>query len=226
MITVSVEEMRRLDAYTIEHLTSSRELMRRAAQGVYDALVTEKGPAEEWIGPRTAILCGSGNNAGDGYALAGILKRAGHDPVVYRTGEKCSEDGAYYLAEAEKIGVRIEAFSEETDLSEYDILIDCLLGTGFKGEPRGMIRAAIKKINACEEAYVVCVDINSGMDGDTGEGAPVVKSDLTVSIGYLKQGMFRGRADELIGRLTNVDIGIISPEEYEAAVSSEDSADN
>ena len=62
---------------------------------------------------------------------------------------------------------------------------------------------------------MICVDINSGMNGDTGEGETAVKSDLTVSVGYLKIGFFKGRAKELIGRLVNVDIGIGIPEKMQ-----------
>ena len=95
-----------------------------------------------------------------------------------------------------------------TDLSGYDVIVDCILGTGFKGEVRGSAAEAIKAINK-SGAYVISVDINSGMNGDTGEAALAVRSDLTVSIGYYKQGLFRGDADKYIKELTNVDIGII-----------------
>lgn len=73
-----------------------------------------------------------------------------------------------------------------------------------------MYRAAdaIRAINE-SQAYVISVDINSGLNGDTGEAVLAVKSDLTVSIGYYKQGLFRGDADKYIDKLTNVDIGIV-----------------
>ena len=70
---LTVAEMRAADAYTIAHFTPGRELMRRAAEGVYGAVA--------WHG-RTAILAGGGNNGGDGYALAGILAAAGMPPVM------------------------------------------------------------------------------------------------------------------------------------------------
>ena len=62
-------------------------------------------------------------------------------------------------------------------------------------------------------AYVISVDINSGMNGDTGEAFLAVRSDLTVSIGYLKTGLVTQAAKEYIGKLVNVDIGIILAEE-------------
>ena len=89
----------------------------------------------------------------------------------------------------------------------YDILVDCLLGTGFNGPVRGLFYEAIQAINQ-SKAYVISVDINSGMNGDTGKGGPVVKSDLTVTIGYLKAGMLLGDAVWSIGKLVVADIGI------------------
>ena len=86
MFVISVEEMRKADQYTIEKGTPSKELMRRAAQGVFD---TYPG----WAGSKTLIVCGSGNNGGDGYALAAIMKEKDLDVTVLRLSEKLSEDG-------------------------------------------------------------------------------------------------------------------------------------
>lgn len=85
-----------------------------------------------------------------------------------------------------------------------------MLGTGFRGEPRGNAADAIDMINKASDAglMVVSCDINSGMNGDTGDAVKAVKSDLTVSIGFYKTGLLTGRAPELIGELRNVDIGI------------------
>lgn len=199
-IVISVDQMRRSDAYTIEHYTSGRELMYMAAYGVYDSY-------QAWNGKSIAIVVGGGNNGGDGYALAGILKESGVDPVVYRVSDKMSDDGRYYCGLAEKLGVPILDFNETTSLTGYDVIVDCILGTGFRGEVRGKARAAITEINN-SYAYVISVDINSGMNGDTGEAELAVRSDLTVSIGYYKQGLFKGQAERYIGWLTNVDIGI------------------
>ncbi len=197
---VSVARMRESDAYTIAHFVESRELMRRAAQGVFDAV--------NWSGRRAAIVAGSGNNGGDGYALAGILAANGIPVRIFRVSEKFSADGGYYFDRATALGVPSEIFTEGASLAGYDIVVDCILGTGFSGTPRGAAAAAIRAVNA-SGAYVVSVDINSGMNGDTGEAALAVRSDLTVSIGFYKTGLFLGRAPELIGALVNADIGVV-----------------
>lgn len=197
---ISVQRMRESDAYTIAHHTSGRELMRRAANGVYESV--------DWIGKKVAIVAGSGNNGGDGYALASILTDSGVMPRVYRTSDKFSDDGAFYYNMAIEKGVPICGFAENETFEGVDILVDCILGTGFIGVPRGVSAAAIRAINA-SSAFVVSVDINSGLNGDTGEAELAVRSDLTVSIGFYKTGHFLGCAPELIGNLVNVDIGIV-----------------
>ena len=90
--------------------------------------------------------------------------------------------------------------------------MDCLLGTGFQGVPREPVASVIRALNSAraqdKDKYVISVDINSGMNGDTGEGELTVVSDLTVSIGSVKQGLFKPQARARIGKLVNVDIGI------------------
>ena len=193
---ISVAKMRESDAYTIANLVPSKELMYRAAMGIYNAA--------KWHG-NIAIVCGSGNNAGDGYALSCILADSGIKSTLIRVSDKFSEDGKYYYDMAIGKGV---FDSTNIDLAGFDIVVDCLLGTGFSGEPRGKYASAIRAINS-SGAYIICADINSGMNGDTGEAMLAVKSDLTVSIGYYKTGMFLGDAPSLIGDLVNVDIGIV-----------------
>ena len=200
-ITVTVEQMRRSDAYTIEHLVAGRELMYRAAMGVYNSY-------NGWRGRRIAILAGGGNNGGDGYALAGILKKEGIDSELISVSDKMSDDGKYYFGIASDLGVKTVPFLEENDLSCYDILVDCILGTGFSGEVRGAARCAIEAVNK-SGAYVISVDIPSGMNGDTGEAHLAVRADLTVSIGFIKQGLVTEAGRKLTGRLVNTDIGIV-----------------
>ena len=96
---VSVENMRLSDAYTIANFVSGTELMRRAAWGVFKAT--------HWSG-NTAIVVGSGNNGGDGFALAWILKEHGFDCTVFEVAQKRSDDGSYYAAKAAAIkGIKV-----------------------------------------------------------------------------------------------------------------------
>lgn len=202
---VSVRNMRLSDAHTIAEHTTSAELMYRAAQGIYEAV--------QFTG-RVAIVCGKGNNGGDGYALACILCKNGITPTIFRVSDKFSKDGLYYYKTARSLGAEEGSISVPSPFTGYDIIVDCLLGTGFSGEVQGEIRTAIELINS-SDAYIISADINSGINGDTGIADIAVNSDLTVSIGAYKTGMFLNDAPYYIEKMVNSDIGIhIIEEEY------------
>ena len=194
---LSVENMRTSDAWTCEHVTPGRELMARAARAIFEAV--------DWHAP-VAIVCGSGNNAGDGYALALLLHAHGIPCTVFLLKEKFSADGRYYYEQCLSAGVETRLW-DGADLTGYATVVDCLLGTGFRGEVRGTVRAAIEAVNR-SGAYVVSADINSGLDGDNGLGDCCVRSDLTVSIGGYQPGHFLNRSKDVMRRKCNADIGI------------------
>ena len=194
---ISVDNMRRSDAYTIENLVPGLELMGRAAYGVYLACA--------WKAP-VAIVAGSGNNGGDGFALACILQEKGIPCSVFTVGSRLSADSAFYAEKAQNLGVPVEPFSPDC-LTGFATLVDCLLGTGFQGGIRENYRAAIDAINE-SASFVVSVDINSGMNGDTGACEIAVRSDLTVTIGFVKQGLVAENAGNYMKRLICADIGI------------------
>lgn len=196
---VSVQNMRLSDQQTIEKGISGRELIRRAAFGVFQAVT--------WNG-KVAIVCGSGNNGADGFALACILHSKGIDVTVFQVSVRLHDDCAYFALEAEKSGVPIVLYrSGNYMLHGYNIIVDCMLGTGFQGELREHYRYAIEEINEAA-AYVVSVDINSGMNGDTGKGSAIVQSNLTVAIEFIKTGMVFDTSEQYIKRLVCVKIGI------------------
>ena len=195
---ISVENMRLSDAHTIANFVPGLELMHRAAMGVFQAAC--------WDG-RTAIVVGSGNNGGDGFALACILKKEGFDCPVFTLSHRLSGDSAHYAAEARTLGVPIMPLALGC-LNGFDRVVDCLLGTGFQGDVREIYRQAIEEINA-SGAFVISVDINSGMNGDTGEGGCIVQSDLSVTIGFVKQGLGTANAGKYMKRLVCADIGIV-----------------
>ncbi|MCF0230031.1 MAG: NAD(P)H-hydrate epimerase [Parasporobacterium sp.] len=195
---VSVETMRYSDAWTIEHRVSSKELMFRAGKAIYESA--------EWKEP-VAIVCGKGNNAGDGYVVARLMREHNIECRIFLISDVFSEDGRYYFDICQKLGIPYEMITEDTVFNNYGSVLDCIFGTGFKGTPGGLAASAIDAINN-SGAYVVSADINSGLNGDTGLGDKYVISDLTVSIGTYKTGHFLGHADKAIRNKTNADIGI------------------
>ena len=201
---ISVKNMRLSDALTIENFVPSLELMHRAATGVFRAV--------KWHG-RVAIVVGSGNNGGDGFALACILHHKNIECTVLTVSLRLSADSAHYAAKASELGVPILPFAPGC-LDGFDMVVDCLLGTGFQGALRENYRTAIEEINA-SNAQVISVDINSGMNGDTGEGELIARSDLTITIGFVKHGLVTENAGRYMKRLVCADIGIrLAKEEY------------
>ncbi|HZK71384.1 MAG TPA: NAD(P)H-hydrate dehydratase [Clostridia bacterium] len=195
---ISVDTMRQSDAFTIKNYIESKELMYKAGNGVYHSY--------DWYG-KVAIVCGSGNNAGDGYVLALLLKQSNIECRVFLLSSKFSDDGKYYFDRCVESGIFIEKCGEDTSFSEFDIIVDCIFGTGFSGSVKGIASVIIDKINN-SDCKIVSVDINSGLNGDSGLSEKCVKSDLTVSIGYFKTGHFLNQAKENIKSLCNCDIGI------------------
>lgn len=194
---ISVDNMRKSDKYTIDYITPSQELMLRAGRSVYNSV--------NWHG-KTAIICGTGNNGGDGYVLALEMAKNILECEIILAQNKFSPDGEYYFNKCKKMNIPYKLYNN-TSLDNYDIIVDCIFGTGFKGEVNGIEKEIIEKINN-SKAYKVSVDINSGLNGDSGISSLCVKSDLTISIGTLKSGHILNMAKDKIGKLINCDIGI------------------
>lgn len=208
---LSVKEMRDADAYTIKNFVDSKELMYRAGEAIFYV--------GNWnIGDKVLIVAGSGNNAGDGYVVADLLNIEGIEVEILLIKDKFSEDGRYYFNRCLQKDIKYTVLDENTDYNtlrekfdSYDYVLDCIYGTGFRGEVREPVYSLIKALND-SKAFVVSADINSGMNGDTGESNICVNSDLTVSIGFLKKGLVSEEGKKHIGKLVNMDIGIIIEE--------------
>ena len=208
---LSVREMRDADAYTIKNFVDSKELMYRAGEAIFYV--------GDWnIGDRVLIAAGSGNNAGDGYVVADLLNIEGIEVEILLIKDKFSEDGKYYFNRCLQKDIKYSVLDENTDYNtlrgkfdSYDYILDCIYGTGFRGEVREPVYSLIKALND-SKAFVVSADINSGMNGDTGESNICVNSDLTVSVGFLKKGLVSEEGKKHIGKLVNMDIGIVIEE--------------
>ena len=202
---LSVENMRKSDAATIKSGISGRELMARAGKAIYESVDWECS---------VAIVCGVGNNAGDGYVLAGLLKDKNIDCTLILLENRFSEDGRYYYDICIERKIPVIMLENVDSLKDYTMAVDCIFGTGFKGGVKGKAKTAIDLINT-SGAYVVAVDINSGLNGDSGMAEPdekgnpgCVYSDITISIGSYKPGHFLSMAKDVMKKKANCDIGI------------------
>ena len=165
---------------------------------------------------RVAVLCGRGNNGGDGFVIARYLYTRGVSVRVFIMGEPggMHGDAGAHLDMLQRVGVEPEAVQTTESartvgarLADYDILIDALLGTGLKAEVSGVFQQIIAAMNASGKT-IVAVDIPSGLSADVGTLlGEHVRADLTITMALPKRGLLLYPAAEHVGRLVVVDIG-------------------
>ena len=172
--------------------------MLRAAKGIFENY--------SWTG-KTLIVCGTGNNAGDGYALAMLLQNANLFCELLLLSDRFSPDGEYYFELCRKNGISYTVWNGSFDFSPYDQIVDCIFGIGFYGMPDKATTALIEAINQSGR-FIISADINSGLGGDNGLGSPCIRSNMTVAIQSYKLGHFLAEAKDVIGKHTCIDIGI------------------
>src|ERR687887_207977 len=163
-------------------------------------------------GRRAVVVCGKGNNGGDGFVAARYLAGWGLGVLVMllRSDDELREPAATNLARLRETGARIRGFTDaglERELARADVVVDAIFGTGFRGTPKDPSAAAIGRLEATG-APVVSVDIPSGVNGESGavEG-PAVSADVTATFGALKAGLVLLPGAERTGIVEVVDIG-------------------
>ena len=125
---LSVGEMRMSDAIAISSFVPGMELMRRAGEGIFRAA--------EWK-PPVAVVCGTGNNAGDGYVTAMMLQEAGIACDIFLQEEKFTPDGKFWYGCCEAKKIPVHMWADTDTLQGYGSIVDCIFGTGFHGTAEG-----------------------------------------------------------------------------------------
>ncbi|MHB9150824.1 MAG: NAD(P)H-hydrate dehydratase [Thermoleophilia bacterium] len=205
----SGRQVRELDRATIGDVgVSGQVLMERAALGITRLVVTR------FAGRHTLVVCGRGNNGGDGLAAARQLHQAGHPVACVVAGreEDLSADAAVQLRSARAVGVNLRLESAPDYLwEESEVVLDCLLGTGARAELRPPVAEWAARVNAlgARGVPVVAVDVPTGVDADTGETASgVVAATCTVAFHAAKTGTVCPPGSEAAGEVVVWDIGI------------------
>jgi len=155
------------------------------------------------------VVCGKGNNGGDGFVAARRLGREGMDVRCLCVFDPNEARGAarHHLLRMAAGGTPAEPF-DDAPLRRADVVVDAIFGTGFRGRPSGGAARAIEAINS-SGAVVVAVDIPSGVEGTTGRAdGPAVFADVTVTMAAEKYGTAIGEGAVRAGRVEVVDIGI------------------
>src|SRR5829696_7768625 len=198
------EQMRATDAWAInDRGVPSLELMETAGRAVAEAAAEAAGSG------RAAVVCGKGNNGGDGLVVARVLREMGFevDALLLAPGDQLSEDARANLERFD--GARHVAASElRAALDGAGVIVDEIFGTGFAGVPRDPAGSAIAAMNEAD-APVVATDIASGVNASTGEvEGKAVGADLTVTFHAPKLGHWIAPGKEHTGTLRVAPIGI------------------
>ncbi|MDR3554055.1 MAG: NAD(P)H-hydrate dehydratase [Syntrophobacteraceae bacterium] len=215
MLVVTASEMAELDARTIREAgIPGIILMENAAQGAAAFFLRH---VPDLLQRQITVVAGSGNNAGDGFAMARIFhsKGAPVNVVCLSSPEKLKGDALTNFSIIERIGIPVTVWDETKDFDTQweqvcrsGAVIDAILGTGLKSVVKGIYRKVIERLNSLS-VPVLSVDIPSGLDASTGLplGA-AVKASATATFGFLKIGCVIERGPELTGRREIIDIGI------------------
>jgi NAD(P)H-hydrate epimerase len=209
MIRLTREQVREIDRRAIEvfHIPGI-VLMENAARAVVEAAVEMMTSVDR---PTVGIVCGGGNNGGDGLAVARHLHNAGwHVSVVIATNKDYTGDAAinHRIARAMQLET-VSLYDAEDVVNEHavDLVIDALFGTGLTREPEKNHRVLIELMND-SRLPVLAVDLPSGMNCDTGEPAGVcVKATRTVTFVAEKAGFANPASKLFTGGVTVGDIG-------------------
>lgn len=201
--TLTRDQVRRVDELAVsKYHIPSLILMENAGKNAATIIDRQYGPHGS-----ASIVCGPGNNGGDGFVIARHLHNAGWQVRVHLAGgeDRLSADARTNLHIARAMSIH---FVGKADPTEADVVVDALLGTGFSGTLRPDAADLIEQINASKKRAVVGVDVPSGLDCDTGLPCPnAVRADLTITFVAAKPGLLQPAAALWVGELEVADIG-------------------
>ena len=222
MKALNAAEMREVDRLTTERYgIPSLQLMENAGTQFFDFL---RAHYDDIAASRAAILCGKGNNGGDGFVVARLLQEKGLKPSVYLFTEQDAVrgDASENLARLKKSGARIQEITTGAkweqirgEVAKSRVIVDALLGTGLKGKVEGLLASVIADVNkvsrnatSLRPEAVVAVDTPSGLPSD-GEpsGGPVIRAHATATFTAPKIGQLVSRDSGCCGKLQVRDIG-------------------
>lgn len=212
----TASEMARVERRAIlDKASRDEEFMMNAALGIFEA--TLSFISDRNYSKHLYMLCGKGNNAGDAYATGEMfIRREEMQVTAYQLFplNECSELCQKHAKAFAKAGGEIILLDRllDMELNEECVVLDGLLGTGFKGSVEGLMAEVITFVNQCPNP-IIAIDIPSGVPGDTGVvKSPAIKADLTICLGTVKVGHLYNQGLEHSAELYRVDFGM--PEAY------------
>jgi NAD(P)H-hydrate epimerase len=198
------EHIREFDRFAIQiHGIAGFSLMSWAGEAVFQQIIRRHPHAQS-----VAVFCGAGNNAGDGYFIATLLKNAGFNVCVYAVSDPEQLTGDALTTYQDYIAAQgiVEPFQNQ--VIKADVIVDALLGSGLSRSVSDIYAEVIQAINQ-STALVFAVDIPSGLNANTGNVMGcAVKADVTVTFIALKQGLFTGQAADYCGEIVYANLDI------------------
>ncbi len=219
---LSCAQCRAVDRYAIEELgIPGVVLMENAGRNAAELIARwagGRGRAGAGGRSRVAVVCGKGNNGGDGFVVARHLANRGWSVSVDLFGDpgSLSPDAAVNHAIASRMGIPIRRLAGSREpataarrWSGTQVVVDALLGTGFSGRVQGPLAEVIARINALDGPLIVALDVPSGLDADRGRAiGEAVRADRTITFLAYKRGFRRPESRRWTGRVAVVDIGV------------------
>jgi NAD(P)H-hydrate epimerase len=224
MLILSRDDVRRIDQLAIDKLgIPGVVLMENAGRGAAD-IILKVLRDELALAPdksSVAILCGGGNNGGDGYVIARHLFNAGAKVCIYTAVDRARLSGdaatnsniaAHMNLPSRDLLTPQQILACTPELERCDLFVDALLGTGFRGDVRPELAAVIELSNRLAPANgrrkVVAIDVPSGLDCDSGKPSnATVRADVTVTFVAMKRGFLNDAAKAYTGRIEVAGIG-------------------
>lgn len=212
----STHQVRETDNYAINELKiPGILLMENASLEIFNNVDIARNELN--LLKRIAFICGKGNNGGDGYAASRHFFNKGYEVTIIKIGDEneMSNDCRtnYQILRnlrSDRKSVKFIDYHSLNDLKnikDYPVIVDAMLGSGIEGDLKEPYRSIVAEINNYK-AFKVAVDIPTGLNADKGYAESVFKSDLTITLGELKQGLFFGNGAVCSGKVLKGDIGI------------------
>ena len=195
----SVEEIQTIEKKEYKKLKNSYVLMKRAGTNCAKKIYKSK------LNSKFIILCGPGNNGGDGLVISKVLKKLNQNVILYCLGSNTYKGDAKIAYKKNRL---TKNNYNDLNIPKNSIIIDCIFGIGLNRKVKGMYKKIIKKINSLKQ-HIISIDIPSGINGNSGKiMGEAIKADSTYTLHAKKIGLTVNPGMKYCGKISIIDIGI------------------
>ena len=195
----SVEEIQTIEKKEFKKLRSSYVLMKRAGTNCAKKIYNSK------LNSKFIVLCGPGNNGGDGLVISKVLKKLNQNVILYCLGSTTYKGDAKIAYTKNRL---TKNNYNDLNIPKNSIIIDCIFGIGLKRKVKGIYKKIIKKVNSSKQ-HVISIDIPSGINGNNGKiMGEAIKADNTYTLHAKKIGLTVNPGMKYSGKISIIDIGI------------------